>query len=63
MKGAYRAGFAKADITPGVGVAMAGYATREVGAKGCHDELYSHVMVVEDSSRVAAVINLDLLEV
>ncbi len=65
MKGSYRAraGFAKADITPGVGVAMAGYAAREVGAKGCHDELYSHVMVVEDSSRVAAVINLDLLEV
>ena len=63
MRGTYRVGFAKADITPRAGVAMAGYAARESGAMGCHDELYAHVMVLEDSSRAIAVINLDLLEV
>ena len=63
LNGSYKAGFAKADITPRAGIAMAGYAAREHGAMGCHDELYAHVMVLEDSSRAIAIISLDLLEV
>lgn len=58
-----RAGFAKALITPKVGVAMAGYAARTGRAKGVHDDLYAHVMILEESSTKVAVVNLDLVEV
>ena len=42
---------------------MAGYAARTEGAKGTHDELHAHVMILEEGSTRVAVINLDLVEV
>lgn len=63
MTGLAKAGFAKADITPRVGAAMAGYAARKGGAEGCHDQLYAHVMVMEDRTQAVVIVNLDLLEV
>lgn len=63
MTGICRAGFAKADLTPGPGVFLAGYAAREGPAKGFRDPLFAHAMVMEDGEQTLAILNLDLLEV
>ena len=56
------AGFATQEITPPLGVTMAGFAARKGGATGVHDELYTHVMVLKSGPKWAAVVSMDLVE-
>ncbi len=58
-----RAGFGRAEITPQLGLPMAGYLARTGGAQGVHDELQAHAAVFEQGPQRAALLNLDLLEV
>ena len=57
------AGFAARKITPSLGVTMAGYAAREGGAIGIHDDLYTHAMVLRAGSKWVAIISMDLVEI
>lgn len=56
-----KAGVAKVDITPPLGIHMAGYAGRDGGATGVRDPLYAGVLVFDDGRTRAAVIALDLV--
>lgn len=56
----YRAGAARADITPPVGHAMGGYAARIQGAAGIHDPLYATVLVIESGGNSLALVTCDL---
>lgn len=56
------AGFAVREITPPLGVTMAGFAARKGGATGVHDSLYTQAMVLNKDSRWVAVISMDLVE-
>ncbi len=54
-----RVGIASADITPPVGLPMAGFAARTLGASGTHDPLRATAIVVDNT----ALLSLDLLGV
>lgn len=57
-----RVGMAQTDITPPLGIPMAGY-YHERGADGVLDPLYSKALVIEVSGDRAALVVLDLLNV
>jgi len=60
--GAFRAGAAEADITPGTGVAMAGYSGLGRVARGAGDRLFARAVYLEDGrGERAAVCVLDLM--
>lgn len=49
------------NITPPVGMQMAGYSERDHGAEGIHDELYAKVLVVDDGKRKVALVICDVI--
>lgn len=55
-------GAAKTVITPPPGAGLAGFAARESGARGVHDDLYARALVLEDGGERAALILCDLCE-
>jgi len=63
--GALQAGAAKVDITPPADAAlpMSGYAGRQEGFKGIHDQIYARVIVLSDGSRQAAIVSWELIGV
>jgi hypothetical protein len=56
----FKAGVARADITPGPGVELWGYSNRSGPATGTLDPLYARVLVLDDGSQAVAVVTLDL---
>ncbi|MHC4736951.1 MAG: neutral/alkaline non-lysosomal ceramidase N-terminal domain-containing protein [Planctomycetota bacterium] len=58
---ALKAGFAKIDITPPVGVWLSGYASRNKPSEGISDELYAKAMVLDDGQNKIAIVSADLL--
>ena len=59
MKETLRAGFARTDVTPALGVRLGGYGVKERPAEEILDHLHSTAMVFEQDGLLAAVINLD----
>lgn len=57
------AGVAKLDITPPVGVRMAGFAGRTMPALGVHDPLCARVLLLDDGNRRAALMVCDIIGV
>ncbi len=57
-----RAGAARADITPPLGLAMYGFASRKAGARGVLDPLMARVLVLEAGEKRLALVVLDLGE-
>jgi neutral ceramidase len=56
----FKAGVAKADITPAPGVELWGYGDRSGPATGTLDPLYARVLVLDDGRQAVAVVTLDL---
>ncbi len=56
-----KAGVAKLDITPPVGVRMAGFAGRVFPSLAVHDPLRARALVLNDGGRRAALVGLDLI--
>lgn len=57
----FKAGVAKADITPPIGGEMAGYSARGAAVStGVHDPLYAKAVVLDDGARRVAIVTLDL---
>jgi len=57
------AGAAKADITPGAGIAMGGYGARTGMAAGVHDPLHVRTLVLSDGATQLVIAVCDLLGV
>ena len=55
----FKAGFHKTDITPELGVRLAGYNTPERPAEVIHDNLFSSALVMESGELRVAIISLD----
>ncbi|MGC8783639.1 MAG: neutral/alkaline non-lysosomal ceramidase N-terminal domain-containing protein [Armatimonadota bacterium] len=58
---ALKAAVCETNITPPVGVWLAGYAGRPSGCLGVHDELMARALVLEDGPSLAAIVSLDLI--
>lgn len=57
----FRAGVARADITPTVSMPMYGYENRKCGpSSGIHDPLYAKALVLESGGSRMAIVTLDL---
>ncbi len=56
-----RAGVAKVDITPPVGVELSGYVARQQPSVGIRDQLYAGALVLDDGRRRAAIVACDLI--
>jgi neutral ceramidase len=56
----FKAGVARADITPPPGVDLWGYGDRSGPATGTLDPLYARVLVLDDGRQAVAVVTLDL---
>ena len=56
-----KAGVAKLDITPPVGVRMSGFAGRVFPSLAVHDPLYARGLVLDDGENRLAVVALDLV--
>jgi hypothetical protein len=60
--GALKAGAARVDITPALGLHMYGYANRKGGATGVRDPLMARVLMLEVDEKRLAIVVLDLGE-
>ena len=58
----FMAGVARRNITPPVGASMAGYAGRDHGAEGVHDELWVRALFLCDGTNCAALLCRDVLD-
>ena len=58
-----QAGFAKCDITPALGCAMAGYGARDHGAESVADPLEARVLVLRNGDTAFAILCTDLIGV
>jgi hypothetical protein len=58
---AFRVGIARVDITPPLGVQMAGYSSAGRQARGVHDPLLAQAITFDDGSRAVALVTLDLI--
>jgi hypothetical protein len=58
---ALKAGVARVDITPPLGIQMAGYNSTGRPAKGVLDPLYAQALVLDDGRRRIALVTLDLI--
>ena len=58
-----KAGVGKVDITPPIGIPLAGYHERQGPATGIHDPLYAVVIVFDDGESQAAIVSLDIVQV
>lgn len=56
-----RAGVARVDITPPLGLAMAGYGARTRVSDGIEDPLYAYAVVLEQGDEVCAIVVGDLI--
>ena len=56
-----KVGVSSVNITPPIGVPMAGYAARKGPSIGIHDDLYAKAIVFDDEETKAALIRCDLL--
>lgn len=56
-------GVARRNITPPIGAIMAGYAARDHGAEGVHDELFVRALFVCDGETCAVLLARDLCDV
>ena len=56
----FKAGVARADITPQPGVELWGYSNRTGPATGTLDPLFARVLVLDDGRKAVAVVTLDL---
>src|SRR5712691_10460772 len=56
----FKAGVARADITPSPGVELWGYSDRSGPATGMLDPLFARVLVLDDGRQAVAVVTLDL---
>jgi len=56
-----KAGVAKLDITPPVGVRMSGFAGRVFPSLAVHDPLWARALVLDDGERRAGLVALDLI--
>jgi neutral ceramidase len=56
----FKAGVARADITPAPGVELWGYGDRSGPATGTLDPLYARVLVLDDGRQAVALVTLDL---
>jgi len=56
-----KVGLSSVNITPPIGVPMAGYSARMGSAKGIHDDLYAKVVVFDDGNTKATLIRCDLI--
>lgn len=56
-----KAGFDKRCITPPIGAPLAGFAARQGGSTGVHDELYARALVLDDGAKVVAIVSVDVL--
>ena len=54
-------GYASAEITPPLGVAMAGYSDRTTGATGVNDPLMAQALVLGSGGVACALISTDLV--
>jgi len=62
MMGELKVGAVRRNITPPVGAMMAGYAGRDHGAEGVHDELFVRVLFLDDGQTQAALVCRDLCD-
>ncbi len=58
--GQLKVGTARRNITPPVGAWLAGYAGRDHGSEGVHDELYARAVLLDDGDTQAAIVSRDL---
>ena len=58
--GELKVGTSKRNITPPVGAWLAGYAGRDHGSEGVHDELYARAVFLDDGETQAAIVCRDL---
>ncbi len=56
-----KAGVAKVDLTPPVGVRMAGFASRSFPALAVHDPLWAKAIVFDNGRRRVAMVGMDLI--
>ena len=61
MSGNLRAGVARADITPPVGVDLCGFSAREKPSQGVHDALEAKALVLDNGSKRIAILTADLI--
>ena len=61
--GRVRAGAAKVNITPPIGVGLTGYAARDGNSTGVHDELYAAALVLDDGENRVAIVTSDVLAI
>ena len=59
MNAPLKAGFARTDVTPELGVRLGGYGVKERPAEEILDSLHATAMVLEQDGKSAAIINLD----
>ena len=55
------AGAAKVNITPPIGIRLAGYGARTQPSCGVHDDLWAQALVLDDGERQVAVATMDVL--
>ncbi len=58
---ALKAAVCETNITPPIGVWLAGFAGRSSGCIGVHDELHARALVLDDGISLACIISLDLI--
>ena len=58
-----KAGVAKLEVTPPVGVRMAGFQGRVFPSLAVHDPLWARALVLDDGKRRAAVVIADIIGV
>ena len=58
--GGLRAGTARVEITPPVGMKMRGYGARKGGATGVHDPLFARIVVLKDDNAALAIVSADV---
>lgn len=55
------AGVGRADITPPVGIKQSGYASRQTGSVGIHDDLACTALYLEQDGAAAVLVGLDII--
>ncbi|MFC1717156.1 neutral/alkaline non-lysosomal ceramidase N-terminal domain-containing protein [Candidatus Poribacteria bacterium] len=59
--GQLKAGAARVNITPYVGINQSGFGSRKKGSVGIHDDLYAKAVVLDDGSTKIGIVGCDLL--
>ncbi len=56
-------GYSKVEITPPIGVKMAGFASRLKPSEGIHDPLYARTLVIRSQNDILAITSVDLIAI